>query len=605
MRTTSPQIFLRPMAQPGGSVFGALPSPSVPPPVLGAAPTVSIPQTEITAEQGRFPGLPSDVVIGNILERQKQVSTGATPAGIPALDVGGAAGTTIPTLALPQLLGITEPEARGAARTVNEAIIRRLEGDAAPGGAPGTPPAPAPSPAAPDVNAAAAPPVIGADDPVMRALTDRLNKFLDADPNAVSPQSQAILNAIQRRQDQLTADLRSSREQLVSAIQQRPSALEQYRQFQTEQGIPQLQAEQRRLGELGVATEGRLEELPEEVKQRASQFLVSAPQLTRLTAREAEPIAKVLAQINRARQLGVEDLTLRRQFAGELAKAAGEDADRALQAIETRLGGVEREAQLTQPFFQAEIGARKDFLEAAQRRLENQQKTALDLLKERRQDAENREKNALERLKFAESLEDKKVARREAMEDRKLTRELAAQEKETQREFQSRENALTRDINKTNAEAQRRDREQDNARQLMVTYLSTNKAIPKGVAEKIAPILGIPVNDLINLSKQRLGGGGITFTTEERKLLNGLGSVADVDASLLPQTLQNVLVNVLTKDEAEQFFRAWKSEQDRRGQSIAPELYIREWAQARDLEEAKRKKEIREEVKGGVANPYR
>ena len=68
------------------------------------------------------------------------------------------------------------------------------------------------------------------------------------------------------------------------------------------------------------------------------------------------------------------------------------------------------------------------------------------------------------------------------------------------------------------------------------------------------------------------GGQIIKFTNDELKILQAIG------ADNFNSEVKNILLNVLTASERNKFMKDWKAEQEKRGQSLDPVLYMQEWA---------------------------
>lgn len=101
--------------------------------------------------------------------------------------------------------------------------------------------------------------------------------------------------------------------------------------------------------------------------------------------------------------------------------------------------------------------------------------------------------------------------------------------------------------------------------------------------------------ELLIKGTKKDGGGGnapdIKFTNDELKTLQAIG------AQNFQPEFQNVLLNALTASERNKFMKDWKAEQERRGQSLDPVLYMQEWAMQQEGEKGS--------TSSSISNPYK
>lgn len=120
----------------------------------------------------------------------------------------------------------------------------------------------------------------------------------------------------------------------IDELRATPSLVEEFAKLTEAAGIPELRDDIRQITTRAADVEAQLEELPDDVKKRVQDFLVTQNQLNRLTEFEAKPITQLLNALSRAKGVSLEDLRLRQSEVSTILGLVEKDTARKLEALE-------------------------------------------------------------------------------------------------------------------------------------------------------------------------------------------------------------------------------------------------------------------------------
>jgi len=163
--------------------------------------------------------------------------------------------------------------------------------------------------------------------------------------NIMKPYTEAI-TASKTTAEAGAANVAAAYDHLASVIANRPSLVEQYQSMLAAAKVPEAQAELARLTARATQVEEQIESLPEDVKGRVQNFLMTQTQFERITKAEADPLTKLYNAIARASTAKGNEINAAK---GEITTVLGlweKDISRAEEAAKWGLEGAKSVADL-------------------------------------------------------------------------------------------------------------------------------------------------------------------------------------------------------------------------------------------------------------------
>jgi len=142
------------------------------------------------------------------------------------------------------------------------------------------------------------------------------------------------------------AGVASAYTDIADALKNQPSMVEQYNQMMDDAQVPEMKGELARLQGRATQIEEQIETLPEDVKGRVKDFLMTQTQFDRVTAAEAEPLTKLYNALARASEAKGAEISATRAEVNDVMGLMQKDMDRTMAALQWGLEGAKSSAEL-------------------------------------------------------------------------------------------------------------------------------------------------------------------------------------------------------------------------------------------------------------------
>lgn len=154
------------------------------------------------------------------------------------------------------------------------------------------------------------------------------------------------VEASQEAMKEAYAGVASAYTDIADALKNQPSMVEQYNTMMDEAKVPEMKSELARLQSRATQIEEQIETLPEDVKKRVQDFLMTQTQFNRVTAAEAEPLTKLYNALARASEAKAGEISATRAEVNDVLGLMQKDMDKTMAALQWGLEGAKSGADL-------------------------------------------------------------------------------------------------------------------------------------------------------------------------------------------------------------------------------------------------------------------